>query len=108
MSRRQESRLGVGTAEEREVMGRSELQGLVLAWGQEGVPLCSLLTSDFQSWATRHGTHGKEDLLSLLGKSFIIFILKPENVLKCLLPSGNLSTSHMGKKDRFGTLILRV
>lgn len=39
LSRRQESRLGVGTAEEREVMGRSELQGLVLAWGQEGVPL---------------------------------------------------------------------
>lgn len=36
LSRRQESRLGVGTAE---VMVRSESQGLVLAWGQEGVPL---------------------------------------------------------------------
>lgn len=56
------------------------------------------LAFDLQSRVTRNDICREEGHLSLLGNSFITFISKPENVLKYLLPSGNLNTSHMGER----------
>lgn len=40
---------------------------------------------DLQSRVTRNDICREEGHLSLLGNSFITFLLKPENVLKCLI-----------------------